>query len=847
MRGATELLRLQRQAGNAAVSGAIQRQPAGKPDFTQDKVDLAGDGVIRREVHGLTFGLSGGHQSSYKGDASFEAKKTDRSPEHMAVVIVPAGKITGPVQVILHFHGFGYRGGDPYAGYLVASGGGGSTKSPAGTTRDYHQENWEQQTGAVGKERVATGGPAIVTILAQGRGKSEFGQVPTFEYIADVFSKVPELKGVTDYTLIQTAHSGGGYKLRTEVNEGRAATADRGKLPAAKDGKAAPQPAEMVVMFDAEAMDDKEYRRTDPKTSQEKVSKVPGIASWAKGHVRRLDKQIRAALAAGRPADAQAAIKATPKLRAYFAASGGYASIYTAADREIGRLIDKIPTPYGNPDTPAVAVADLFRFVPIAGVRHEFVISKGAGGNEQDGAMADALRASIDPTSDRAQALPRATKGSKAPTPKVVPPAPQPAAPTPGPAPQPAAPTPGPATQPAAPTPGPAPVSAAARPAPAAARRSPAAPQPVAAAAAPATTAAPKGWRASSASSEYLLTQQQRDELAAQTPEQRAADAKELKSKLKRIKKLTAAEKKAAKAKTEMPEADKKELADLRTLAAKVAAASKALKQSDVEDILAAAGHTVDGWYGDVQKGTFLNVNVRVHKNLAAALQRAEATLVGDPTTNPDGLDAVALGKQLGMSPRASDMRIPKAAVGGTSISMHTFGLAVDLNYAGNPYLALNGRTAPDVILRASSLVNNAPVDVGKHIGGTKEAYDKMTAASRALATYLSFKDEANRAALRTAIGKHTAASGEPVDEAGWVKQIEDDHKAITGSKDFKGHTSPEKGFMDFEESVVMALAGAGLTWGGTYSSTKDLMHFDLRSGEGAKVDSARNKHKANK
>jgi hypothetical protein len=37
------------------------------------------------------------------------------------------------------------------------------------------------------------------------------------------------------------------------------------------------------------------------------------------------------------------------------------------------------------------------------------------------------------------------------------------------------------------------------------------------------------------------------------------------------------------------------------------------------------------------------------------------------------------------------------------------------------------------------------------------------------------------------------------------------------------------------------------LTWGGTYNDTKDLMHFDLRSGEGAKIQSARTKHKANK
>ena len=853
-RGAAELLRLQREAGNAAVSGALQRQPADskptdskaadskpadgkRPDFTQDKVDLAKEGVIRRVVRGLKYGLKGGYQSKYGDKESFEQEKTsDQHPEHSAVVIVPDRKLgAGPVQVILHFHGFGFRGGDPYAGYAVSSGGGGSNKMAKGTTRDYDQEHWEQQVGAVDKERAAatTPGPAVVTILVQGRGKSDFGDVPTYDYIADVFSKVPELAGVTRYSLIQTAHSGGGYKLRTNIQDGgQAKTNDRAKLPAAKAGTAAPIPADMVVMFDAEAMLD--IVKKDKDTGKE-ISRTPAVASWAKSHVRRLDKEIRAALAAGRPADAQAAIDATPKLRAYFAPGGNYDGAYQQANREIGALIDQIPEPYGNGESSAVTVADLFRFVAVTGtkVRHESVISKGTAGKAEDGAMADALRASSDPTSDRKQAIERDVKKAKTPAPQ---PAPQPAAP------QPAAP------QPAAPAKAPTPAAATQAPAPAAATQ---APTPAAATRAPAPAAAAKvtakGWKASGATSDYELTQAQRDDLAAHTPEQRAADVADLKGKQARLTELAKAEKAARKpkAKTVMPEADVKELAELRALQKKVFAASRALKQTDVEEVLKAAGHTVDGWYGDVQKGTFLNVNVRVHKHLAAALQRAEATLVADAEANPEKLDAVALGQKLGMSPRAADMRVPKLAVGGDSISMHTFGLAVDLNYAGNPYLGLNGRAATSVIARASSLVNNAPVDVKTYLGGAKEAYDKMTGASQALVTYLSFKDPKNLQALKDAIAAHTPAKGEPADEAGWVKQIEKDHKAITKSKDFRNHTSPEKGFMNFPESVVMALDGAGLKWGGTYDDTKDLMHFDLRSGEGAKIDAARRKDKA--
>ncbi|WP_163568098.1 M15 family metallopeptidase [Fodinicola feengrottensis] len=798
-------------------SWTVQRAPLDKdadPNgySSKDGRSFKDEGVVRREVHGLKYGLKGSFQDKYTSTRttvdpvtkekktvtvdhqSTERTKTHEDVDHMAVAIFPSSLGKEPVQVVLHFHGYGFRGGDPYAGYTVSAEAG-----KKGTVRDVDQEHWEQQLGAVDKEREAAKGPSVVTILVQGRGMSDFGKVPTFDYIADVFSKVPELKEITNYSLIQTAHSGGGFALANSLKSGTAKTSDRGKLPAAEDGKAAPQPSDMVVVFDAEGEVE--------------------VTKWAIEQVNALTIALKTV---ARPEDAQAAIAATPKLRAYFAAGGFYVARYQKQNAALGEAIEKVPAPWRDPTSSAVTVADLFRFIEVsaAGVDHEHLISKGTKGGAKNGAVADALRASTDPTSDRGQAVKWSWAGTTKAAAPVVPTKIPPAVKT---------------------TPA---VSGTATTMPAAIIKGTTATAP---ATAPAAAGALKGWRASSAASEYSLTQAQKDAIAAQTPEQRATDAKALKDGTKRLAALIKAEKKATKAKTEMPEADAKELADLRALRTKVAAAQMALKTEDVEDILKAAGHTVVGWYGDVQQGKFLNVSVRVHKDLAEALQRAEAALVADPKANPDKLDAVALGKKLGMSPRAADMRIPKAAVGGTSISMHTFGLAVDLNYAGNPYLVLNGRTAPNVIVRATSLVAGSPVDVGTSLGDTKTSYDKLTGASSALITYLSFKDPANRPALKAAVDAHTPRKGEPTDEAGWLAQIEKDDKAIVGSKDFAGHTSPEKGFIDFQESVVMALAGAGLTWGGTYGGTKDLMHFDLRSGEGAKIDAARQKHKAEK
>src|SRR5690606_21816816 len=95
-------------------------------------------------------------------------------------------------------------------------------------------------------------------------------------------------------------------------------------------------------------------------------------------------------------------------------------------------------------------------------------------------------------------------------------------------------------------------------------------------------------------------------------------------------------------------------------------------------------------------------------------------------------------------------------------------------------------------------------------------------------------------------VAAHTPAAGEPTDAAGWLKVIEQDHAALNNTGDFKKHKAPEEGFLDLDERVVMALAGAGLTWGGTYRAAKDIMHFDLREGDGAKVNTARIKHTDN-
>ena len=250
--------------------------------------------------------------------------------------------------------------------------------------------------------------------------------------------------------------------------------------------------------------------------------------------------------------------------------------------------------------------------------------------------------------------------------------------------------------------------------------------------------------------------------------------------------------------------------------------------------MIAAAGQgTVAQWFGAVQKGTFLGLSLHAHRSLADRLTRAEAALVADPTVNPGKSAPKELGTTLKMHASTSDLRQPAKAVGGNTLSMHTFGLAVDLNYKGNPFIGNAGPLAPEVIRRATSLVTGTATNVVTDLGDPKAAYATLKASSEALKTYLSYREPANLPALTVAVTGHAPARGEPTDVAGWLARIEKDHTDLGAGGDFENHKSPEEGFIDLDEAIVLALTGAGLTWGGTYSGTKDIMHFDLREAEG--------------
>ncbi|HEX6159226.1 MAG TPA: D-Ala-D-Ala carboxypeptidase family metallohydrolase, partial [Thermoanaerobaculia bacterium] len=270
--------------------------------------------------------------------------------------------------------------------------------------------------------------------------------------------------------------------------------------------------------------------------------------------------------------------------------------------------------------------------------------------------------------------------------------------------------------------------------------------------------------------------------------------------------------------------------------------------RASIAATLKANGTDVDTWFGGmVPDATFLGRAIRasggkapgVHRALFEALQRAERTLLDQYP----GRTAEQLGKEMGIYDIAG-LRPPKKATGGTLPSYHCFGLAIDINHDTNPFVGnmkpkkdsaryeeFLANRSPRVIERAMWLLRGEKFDVEKAIAGSVGAvWDVHHRVSDTLAEYLRLADDPGGARLQSLVTK-AQASGDAKTLAWWKNRLTTD-RAMLPHWDFQHHKRPEKtGYMDLSRDVVVALAGAGLLWGGQYRTGKDIMHFDMRNG----------------
>lgn len=255
--------------------------------------------------------------------------------------------------------------------------------------------------------------------------------------------------------------------------------------------------------------------------------------------------------------------------------------------------------------------------------------------------------------------------------------------------------------------------------------------------------------------------------------------------------------------------------------------------KGDEQETLTANGitDTAEQWFAKMKSTTFLGASVVVHEMLEKRLKEAEK-LVPKPW---DGLVS-----------STSTLRPPGA-------SLHSFGLAIDINPGTNPQLVnpddphgtlyeprKQSKAISEVIHRAILLVlATTATDAAfwtRTTGADKKtrvaaSYDLLEKYSDALETYFTLDEAANKTKLD---GLVTALAGKDTRTADdWVRQIKLDRTQIETGPGKSWHKRTT-GFLDMKREVVEALTsdtGGGLTWLGdnTIASGRDIMHFDMR------------------
>lgn len=221
---------------------------------------------------------------------------------------------------------------------------------------------------------------------------------------------------------------------------------------------------------------------------------------------------------------------------------------------------------------------------------------------------------------------------------------------------------------------------------------------------------------------------------------------------------------------------------------------------------------------------------------------------------------------------------------------MHNWGLAVDLNYDGLPYImhesgeaALDRELSPVYERIARFLLNRAsciPVEItqgNRSANRTSRLYDALLQESDAMIRYFQMMTDTTR--IGAAIGAVpsgfdwppvSGSARAPTASALQDRMMQDyvtlagrGGSAITGktypaarniNRSTRGRAdrpfatsnpslrAPELGFLSIRKEVMMALSGAGLRWGAIDfgGESGDVMHFDDRLGEGAAIMRAR-------
>ncbi|RPE14213.1 M15 family peptidase [Chitinophaga lutea] len=284
--------------------------------------------------------------------------------------------------------------------------------------------------------------------------------------------------------------------------------------------------------------------------------------------------------------------------------------------------------------------------------------------------------------------------------------------------------------------------------------------------------------------------------------------------------------------------------------------ASKSGKLAEIKEapavylkaIVRNAGEDPDKWFNSFTQVSFLGRKLKsgqyVHVSLAKLLQKTEAKFM----EKYPGKSATAIGDMLGLTQEG--MAASRGTSSTATYSYHMFGLALDINYNGNPYIQPGGHAAFNQFMKKVGLLNTGglikTVDWGAWSGLLKPAdymrlYDEFSVLDKHLERYFGYLESPDALQARLNAAQTGYWYGKTLAQATAV--IKKDLKDITGA--WKGtRKNPEAifrkgGFLSLSREFMQGMVEAGFDWGGRYG---DMMHFDMRTtGVGAKIESAKN------
>jgi hypothetical protein len=244
------------------------------------------------------------------------------------------------------------------------------------------------------------------------------------------------------------------------------------------------------------------------------------------------------------------------------------------------------------------------------------------------------------------------------------------------------------------------------------------------------------------------------------------------------------------------------------------------LNRSDIKPQVPALTNnefSASNWYSYILKPSWLGVKITdgVHISLFRKLRQAEQWLLSQPQYR--GMTPAALGKTLGFS---ADTRYSGARLSANKQAMHGFGLALDINVIGNPWIGAGWIQYDKALLQERY----------RMIKALRNASGNQSLPGDTIFEYLHNIAQSSGNDTRVAYGTLKQRNDEFI---AYLRNNPSELSYWRNSQTF-ANRNPLNGFLNLHVDLVYALRQiAGLAWGAIDFGPRasgDIMHFDLRT-----------------